>query len=57
MELHRRVLPFFISFPPVYCHFLSFSLFFSLLSRQESESHGRGSEVVIVAEHQHQQEQ
>lgn len=27
MELHRRVLPFFISFPPVYCHFLSFSLF------------------------------
>lgn len=26
MELHRRVLPFFISFPPVYCHFLSFSL-------------------------------
>lgn len=32
MELHRRVLPFFISFPPVYCHFLSFSLFFSPLA-------------------------
>lgn len=54
MELHRRVLPLFISFPPVYCHFLFLS---SLLWRQESESHGRGGEVVIVAEHQHQQEQ
>lgn len=53
MELHRRV--FFISFPPV-TFFHSLSLF-SFLSRQESESHGRGSEVVIVAEHQHQQEQ